>query len=274
MWSFKEEYNNLRLMDVREKVIIDAATKAGKALLKFDPTTMDTQRKTSVGDYVTAADLKSEKIIKQVIYAAYPNDLIISEESSEGHEKLTPENLATLTGWVTDPLDGTNNFKHEFAYSAVSIGYIEHGEPVLGAVYNPFREELYIARKGSGATRNGQPIHVADKISFDEGTRVCTSNTYGGGTLASLATYTKLGDVWVDVLGSAVLIITDVASGRLDLFYHNGLKPWDNAAAFLIAEEAGAKITDLSGKPTNWLTSDVVIGNDVLVDEFIARTTS
>jgi myo-inositol-1(or 4)-monophosphatase len=68
--------------------------------------------------------------------------------------------------------------------------------------------------------------------------------------------------------------MTDVASGRLDLYHHNGLKPWDNAAAFLIAQEAGAKITDLSGKPTTWLSSEVVMGNTPLVNEFIAKTLS
>ncbi len=259
-------------MSDRVEVIIQAALAAGKEILKFDPNTVETEVKSTAGDLVTAADLASEKIITQTIKAGFPDDVVISEETKEGQELLVPDKLGQLTGWVIDPIDGTNNFKKGMAYSGISIGYIENGQSTIGAVYDPYRKELYIAEKGKGATRNGQPIHVSDKTVFDAGTRVCTSNSYEGGTQANIDRFTKLGHVWVDVLGSAVLIMTDVACGRLDLYHHNGLKPWDNAAAFLIAKEAGAKTTNLQGQPTTWLTSEVIMGNPRLVDEFVART--
>jgi myo-inositol-1(or 4)-monophosphatase len=261
-------------MDQRAQIITEAVLAAGSEVLKYDPSTLDTKVKSSEGDLVTAADLVSEKLITQIIRAAYPNDVIISEETSEGQELLSLEKLPTLTGWVIDPIDGTNNFKRGLAYSGISIGYIEKGEIVIGAVYDPYRKELYLAEKAKGASRNRQSIHVSETAIFDAGTRVCTSNSYEDGTRANLERYAKLGHVWVDVLGSAVLIMTDVASGRLDLYHHNGLKPWDNAAAFLILEEAGAKLTDLRGKPTTWLTNEVIAGNSLLVDEFIRLTTS
>ncbi len=260
-------------MDKRLEVMIDAALAAGAAILKFDPTQLATQIKSSEGDFVTAADLAAQQAIVDIIKADYPDDIIISEEITDGQELLTAENLPHLTGWVIDPLDGTNNFKRDMAYSGISIAYILNGAAMLDAVYNPYRNELYQARKGGGATRNELSIHVSEKVSFDAGTRVCTSNSYEGGNQTNLARYAPLGDVWIDVLGSSVLIMTDVASGRLDLYYHNGLKPWDNAAAFLIAEEAGAKIADLSGQPTTWLTHELVMGNAALVDEFLAKTT-
>jgi len=97
------------------------------------------------------------------------------------------------------------------------------------------------------------------------------SNSNEGGTQANLERFAKLGHVWVDVLGSAVLIMADVASGRLDIYHHTGLKPWDNAAGFLIAQEAGAKIVGLRGQPVSWLTNEVVMGNPALVDLFIRR---
>ncbi|MDQ2972896.1 MAG: inositol monophosphatase [bacterium] len=259
-------------MNERIDVIKDAALKAGEEVLKYDSNIVTTEIKSTAGDLVTAADLGSERVITAIIKANFPDDIIISEETSEGQELLDESHLPSLRAWVLDPIDGTNNFKKGMAYSGISIGYIDKGVIVLGAVYDPYKRELYLAAKGQGATRNGEPIHVAEKSTFDAGTRVCTSNSYEGGTQANLARYEKLGHVWVDVLGSAVLIMTDVASGRLDLYHHNGLKPWDNAAAFLIAEEAGAKITNLLGRPTNWLTSEVVVGNPSLVDEFIART--
>lgn len=259
-------------MSDRVEVIRQAALAAGEEVLKFDSNTVETKVKSTAGDLVTAADLASEKVITQIIKTNFSDDLIISEETQDGQQLLISENLSQLTGWVIDPIDGTNNFKKGMAYSGISIGYIENGQTTIGAVYDPYRRELYVAEKDKGATRNGQPIHVSDQIVFDAGTRVCTSNSYDSGTQANLNRFTKLGHVWVDVLGSAVLIMTDIASGRLDLYHHNGLKPWDNAAAFLIAEEAGAKITDLKGNPTTWLTEEVVIGNPKLVDEFIART--
>lgn len=262
-------------MDNRRDIATKAALRAGGEILKHDPSTVHADIKSTPGDLVTAADLASEKVIKEVLCAAFPGDLIVSEETREGQELLTNDNLGQLTGWVLDPIDGTNNFKRGMAYSGISIGYIQKGVIVLGVVYNPFRKELYVAEKGKGAKRNGKAIRVSTKTVFDAGTRVCTSNSYdAGGTQENLARYEKLGHVWADVLGSAVLITVDVASGRLDLYHHNGLKPWDNAAAFLIAEEAGAKITDLQGAPTTWLTSEAVVGNPVLVDGFVRLTHS
>jgi myo-inositol-1(or 4)-monophosphatase len=259
-------------MNNRVELIARVAKAAGKEVLTYDPNTVDSEVKSSAGDLVTAADLASEKVIVHMIKESFPDDLIISEETKIGQELLTIENLDRLTGWILDPIDGTNNYKNGMSYSGISIGYVEKGQIMIGAIYDAYRDELYIGIRNEGATRNGLPIHVSTKSVFDAGTRVCTSNSYEGGTQANLDRYSKLGHVWVDVLGSAVLIMTDVASGRLNLYHHNGLKPWDNAAGFLIAEEAGAKITDLQGRPTTWLTSEVVMGNPALVDEFIVRT--
>ena len=259
-------------IDNRVKVATYSILAAGVVIMKFDPVTVGSTVKSTIGDFVTDADVESEKIIQQIIQISYPKDVILSEETTDSHYLLNPENLSTLTGWVIDPIDGTNNYKKGMSYYAISVAYIEKGKPLLGVVYDPYRRELYVAVAGRGVTRNDQPISVSEKAVFDSAARVCTSNSYEGGTQANLERYSKLGHVWVDVLGSAVLIMTDIASGRLDLYHHNGLKPWDNAATFLIAQEAGAKITDLSGKPTNWLTKEVVIGNPKLVDEFIART--
>ncbi len=259
-------------MNERVEVIKAALHAAGDEILKYDPNVVDSYIKSSEGDLVTAADLASEKVIERIIKAKYPDELFISEEMISGQELLVEAKLHTLTGWVVDPIDGTNNFKKGMSYSGISLGYIEKGHIVAGGVYDPYRRELFIAVRGDGATCNGKLIRVSTKTDFDAGTRVCTSNSYEGGTQANLDRYSKLGHVWVDVLGSAVLIMTDVASGRLDLYHHNGLKPWDNAAAFLIAEEAGAKIVDLAGNPTTWLTGEVVVGNTELVDKFISLT--
>lgn len=259
----------------RKEALIASLKAAGQEILKHDPAQVEASIKSTAGDLVTAVDLASEKIIIDTIKAVFSDDVVISEETTEGHEMLNDTGLPQLTGWVIDPIDGTNNFKRSMAYSGISIGYIEAGKPVLGGVLDPYRDALYIAEVGSGAICNGQHINVSDRTSLDAGTRVCTSNSSAeGGTQANLDRFGRLGDVWVDVLGSAVLIMADIASGKLDLYHHNGLKPWDNAAAFLIAQEAGAKIVGLQGQPVNWLTSEVVMGNPELVDLFITKTSN
>jgi myo-inositol-1(or 4)-monophosphatase len=256
----------------RKEVLVKALRAAGEAVLEHDPASVETTSKLNSGDLLTAADLASEKAIIGIIQSAFPDDRIISEEIPESFIDLSEDNLESVTAWVIDPIDGTSNFKHDMAYSCISIGYVEKGVPVLGGILDPFRDQLYLAEKGKGATLNGKPIHVSDVESFSPGTRVCTSNNLeNGGTYENLAKLNKLGDVWVDVLGSAVHIIVDVAAGRLDLYFHTWLKPWDNAAGFLIAQEAGAKIVGLSGQPVTWLTAEVVMGNPGLVDEFIKR---
>lgn len=253
----------------RRSVLINALKKAAREILKYDPTIVDAHIKSTPGDFVTAADIASEKIILSTIKEYFPDDIVISEESPEGQELLKEESLSQLSAWVIDPIDGTNNFKRGMAYSGISIGYIENGEAVLGGILDPYRSLLYVSEINNGATCNGDPIHVSSQSIFNSNTRVCTSNSYEGGTLQNLARYKKLGDVWVDVLSSAVLIMTDVASGKLDLYHHNGLKPWDNAAGFLIAKEAGAKIVGLNGKTISWLSNEVLMGNPALVDEFL-----
>lgn len=259
-------------MNQRIEVIKTAALKAGEEILKFDHDAMDIVSKSSISDFVTAADLASEKIVFETIHASFPNEIIISEEKEENHDLLTNDKLADFTGWVTDPLDGTNNFKRGAKNSAVSIGYVENGIPVIGAVFDPFKNELYLAEKGKGVTRNGKEIKLSGITEFNGNTRVCTANSYQNRVEESLSKIFKLGHVWVDVQGAAVLIMTDVAAGRMDLMYHSSLHPWDNTAAFLIAEEAGAKITDLQGNPINWLSAEVVLGNPKLVDEFVRLT--
>lgn len=259
----------------KKEVLITALKAAGEELLKHDPSNVETSVKSTAGDIVTAADLASEKVIIDTIRASLPDDLVISEENEEGHELLNADSLSKLTGWVIDPIDGTNNFKHGMAYSGISIGYIDKGVPILGGILDPYRNTLYLAEAGEGATCNDKPIHVSSKDSFDLNTRVCTSNSSAeGGTQNNLTRFSKLGDVWVDVLGSAVLIMADIASARLDIYHHNGLKPWDNAAGFLIVQEAGGKIVGLKGQPVTWLKSEVVMGNPTLVDLFIEKTKS
>lgn len=215
---------------------------------------------------VTAADLASEKKIIETIKAGYPSDTILSEE--------TEANLGDILSidrlWVIDPIDGTNNFRFYRNYSCISVGYIEKGIIKAGAVYDPFRDELFFAEKGQGAYLNSGLIKVASQTELGKAT-VATDNSYNpAGARHNLELVLKLDPIpWVLMKGSAVLAMCEVASGRLDLYFHTALKPWDNAAAFLLLEEAGGQVKGFDGADITFLSQDVVTGNPILVQQFI-----
>lgn len=246
--------------------IRQAVLDAGEAVLKARPTEGIITKDEGRLNFVTGADLESERILKEAIEKKFPGHAILSEET----ESDTKDILAIEHLWVIDPIDGTSNFRYERNYSGISVGLVEKGEPVVGFIYDPFRDELFFAEKGKGAFLNGRPIHVADKTELKK-TTVMTDNSYNPeGTKSNLEMLLKLNPIpWVLMRGSAVLAYADVAAGRADLYAHHALKPWDNAAGFVIAKEAGAVIKGLKGEDVDFTVSSLVIGNETLVEQFL-----
>ena len=177
-----------------------------------------------------------------------------------------------FTGYVLDPIDGTYNFKRDMKESAISIGYIENGTPIRGVIYDPYKDEMYSTEKGKGAFRNGEPIHVSSQNEI-AGASVATSNSYDDEAMARnirrhLEIYKETGHMpWTNCPGSGVLIMSNIACGRFDVYHHNGLKPWDNAAAFLLVTEAGGEVCKLNGTDSHFTDSDVIIGNPAMVQK-------
>jgi len=224
--------------------------------------------KTNAKDFVTVADIKSQDIIRKLLREAYPSEVILSEEDDENaRQRLFEE---SFTGFVLDPIDGTYNFKRDMRESAVSIGYIKDGETVCGVIFDPYKDELFEVEIGKGAYRNGEKIAVNGQASLS-GASIATSNSYDDEAMARnlkrhLAIYEKEGIMpWTSCPGSGVLIMAWVACGRIDAYHHNGLKPWDNAAAFLLVREAGGAVFTLEGKRASFTSSTVVMGNQQLV---------
>lgn len=260
---------------LRKQTLLQAVRSGGAELLHHNPDGDDVIPKTSQANVLTSADLASQRAIVRVIQEYFPGDQIVSEEMDEETvRQLDPGVVASFTGWVADPLDGTNSFRFGERESCVSLAYIESGKQLMGAVLNPFTSELFYAERGHGAFLNDQPIHVAQTAGLSELTKIASSNCYDtAGTRANLERFLKLSPTpWVYIRGSVTLAMCEVACGRLDLFHSSGLRPWDNAAAFLILEESGAKVTDLKGKPITFLSEDVVVGNEALTAVFIAKT--
>lgn len=230
-------------------------------------TETDSQDKSNAKDFVTVSDIKSQAILRDRLLENEPTAVVLSEEDSE--EERAAMYQPDFTGYVLDPIDGTYNFKRGMKESAISIGYIENGEPIRGVVYDPYKDEMYTAERGQGAFCNGERIGVSDQQSI-EGASVATSNSYDDEAMARnlrrhLAIYEATGYMpWTSCPGSGVLIMTNVARGRFDVYHHNGLKPWDNAAAFLLVREAGGEVRRFDGTEARFTDSAVIVGNKAL----------
>jgi myo-inositol-1(or 4)-monophosphatase len=195
-------------------------------------------------DLVTEIDHQSEAFLLGEVQKDFPDHHIFSEES--GVIQGDVEHI-----WYIDPLDGTVNYAHNIPIFSVSIAYAYKGVLTLGTVYDPMRDEMFLAERGNGATLNGKSIHVSSTVELQKSLLV-TGFPYDAWNTEqdNFANFIKFGKLSQGVrrLGSAALDLCYVASGRFDGFWELALKPWDVAAGGLICEEAGAQITNVNGK--------------------------
>lgn len=222
----------------------------------------------SAKDVVTEADLASEKLIVEAIKKEHPNDHIISEENYSDFE-LTNERF-----WVIDPIDGTVNYSRGTPLYGISIALIENKELILGVIYLPKLNELYWAEKGTGAFCNNEPIHVSgiDELNksivsgedFNCGQKENLNNQRQLQQLTNLANETMR----VHIVGSAVVGATFVASGKVEGKISSGFF-WDIAAAKIIVEEAGGKVTKKDGSPYDPKKRDTVLSNGRIHQELL-----
>jgi len=211
-------------------------------------------------DPVTEADLKSEKFITDNIIKKYPHHEILTEEGSAVGQKSPYR-------WVIDPLDGTVNYSHAFPVYCVSIALVYKGEIVLGAVYDPQLDELFWARKGDGAYLNRKKIHVSGERVLKRAL-LATGFAYDIGTARrnNLGLFARMAKKAEGIrrLGSAALDLCWLACGRLDGFWELKLHPWDTAAAKVIVEEAGGKITRFNGEKYSIFDKEILASNGKL----------
>ena len=194
-------------------------------------------------DLVTEVDHQSEAFLLGEIQGKFPDHHIFAEES--GIIQGNDEHI-----WYIDPLDGTVNYAHHIPIFCVSIAYASHGELTLGAVYDPMRDEMFAAERGKGARLNGRPIQASTVTELQKSLLV-TGFPYDAWNTPqdNFANFVHFGKLTQGVrrLGSAALDLCYVAAGRFDGFWEISFKPWDVAAGGLIAEEAGASVTNVHG---------------------------
>ena len=255
-------------MTQRLSTAIRAARAAGKVLRNKLDDARDVRFK-GKRDIVTDADYAADCAVRSVIRARYPHDHFLSEEDSAEKRgqlwaRVSRSDDAHL--WIVDPLDGTTNYVHRLPAFTVSIAMYQQGAVQLGVVYEPLRGELFAAERGAGAFLNGKPMKVSAIRQFEHaviGTEFARDQTSRSRTTA-MFTRVLARATSGRAFGSAALSLCYVAAGRLDGYFHLSLSPWDVAAGALIIEEAGGKITTLTGEPWDVHSKSYVTSNGLL----------
>lgn len=245
--------------------LIESVHAAADVIMRLTDTAFKISNKEGINDLVTEVDHASEKAIIEVIKKHHPDHCILTEESGELFQESEYK-------WIIDPIDGTVNFAHHIPLCCVSIGIEQKGQMILGAVYNPFMKELFIAERGQGATLNDKFIQVSKKEKVANACLVTGfPYTYLDTENGPLEVFERLIRRGVPVrrLGSAAIDLCWVACGRFDGFYEHKLHAWDSAAGCLIIEEAGGKVSNLRGEPYSVYQHGCVATNGIIHDELI-----
>ncbi len=216
-------------------------------------------------DIVTDADRASEEIILEAISRDFPGHDVLTEETPT--ERSDSRYL-----WLIDPLDGTVNFAHGFPVFCVSIALAQDGDLVAGIVYDPLRGESFCAIRNNGAFLNGEQI----RVSSTERLAACllaTGFPYDRAFSAdnNVAEFSRvvIKVQGVRRAGSAAIDLAYVACGRFDGFWELKLNPWDQAAGMLLVQEAGGRISDRTGNPTDYYTRSIVATNGRIHDTLV-----
>ncbi|QCU90596.1 inositol monophosphatase family protein [Thiomicrorhabdus sediminis] len=245
-------------------IATEAARAAGNHIInsleKIDQLNIEHKGK---NDYVSEVDKQAESIIIKTIRKYHSNHQILAEESGQTSNQSDVR-------WIIDPLDGTTNFLHQFPQFAVSIAVEVKGKIEHAAIYDPTRDEMFQATRGSGAFLNNFRIRVSEQKTLDNSLLATGfpyhDFSYIDAYLSSLKTF-MTSTAGVRRAGSAALDLAYVAAGRVDGFWEFNLKPWDIAAGALIVKEAGGLATDFNGGENFLNSGNIMCANTKLYKE-------
>lgn len=207
-------------------------------------------------DFTTKVDLEAERAILKILKRKTPTYRIITEEAGDDKRK------SPFT-WVVDPLDGTTNYSIGNPFFNVSIALVKDQEPILGVVYAPVIDWLFLAEKDKGSTLNGKAITVSDKTRLDK--CLCAFchgyNEKDIKRIIQIFPKLKLAAKDFNQMRSGAYELALVAAGKLGAFLAPGANSWDVAAGTLLVREAGGRVTDFSGKDWNLNSKDILATN-------------
>jgi myo-inositol-1(or 4)-monophosphatase len=254
----------MSLTSANINVMVKACRKAAKTLIRDFGEIENLQVSVKgPGDFVSASDKKVETIIIDELQKARPNYSFLSEEIGE---IKNDENYR----WIIDPIDGTSNFLHGIPHFAISVGLEQNKEIVSGIIYDPIKDEMFVAEKGNGAFLNNQRVRVSARSKLEN----CVIAT-GGPSYKSenkefdFAKYKNFSSkIYTPIrkMGSAALDIAYVAAGRYDGFWQRNLKYWDIAAGIVLIKEAGGFITDFEGT-NNYIENKTILVTNSKINE-------
>jgi myo-inositol-1(or 4)-monophosphatase len=254
-------------MELRARMdVAQAAARAGGALLlryyaARGDLVIDQKGR---NDFVSQADRESEVVIFDMLGAAFPGDALLGEESGRGGA------VESDLVWCIDPLDGTSNFLHGAHNWCVSIGLLEKGEPVLGVIYDPLRDEMFAGGRGMPMAVNGVPAVVSTVAALDSAVVSLGHNQrvplelFGAETLRLLATGAAFRQ-----LGAGALMLAYVAAGRFEGYYEWHMWPWDAVAGLAMIAAAGGRYEPYLAGPVE-KGGRVMASNGVLHDRLVA----
>tara|TARA_Y100000590_G_scaffold229917_1_gene259287 strand:- start:1776 stop:2552 length:777 start_codon:yes stop_codon:yes gene_type:complete len=250
--------NQTPIINIFEK----AARKAGKILLRDfgEIENLQIQSK-SLGDFVTNADLKVEKVLLETLQYFYPDVTYISEEKGEikGNDELI----------VIDPIDGTTNFIHGIPLIGIVISKVIKEEVTDGIIYNPILNDFFWASKGQGAWCNNKRIRVSKRHTLESciiGTGIPHINENNDNYFKDINLVAK-NCSGIRRIGAASIDLAYVAAGKLDGFWEKNLNLWDVSSGVLLVKEAGGRVTEPNGDTWNINSRDILASNLLIHDE-------
>ena len=257
----------MRLSSANINVMIKACRKASKILIRdFGEIEKLQVSIKGPGDFVSASDKKVEKILIEELQKARPAYSILSEE-------IGKINNDDSFKWIIDPIDGTANFLHGIPHFAISLGLEHNGEIICGIIYDPIKDEMFVAEKGNGSYLNNQRMRVSsrsklrDCIIFTGGPKHDAKNR--DTALEEYKKFSSTVSIPIRKMGSASLDMAYVAAGRCDGFFQRNLNYWDIAAGTIIVKEAGGFVTDFKGEQGFIENKTILVTNSRINKEMI-----
>lgn len=243
-------------------VMTRAAEKAGKALIRdFGEVEQLQVSRKGPSDFVSQADLRSERILREELSRARPDFGFLMEEGggTAGRD--------ASARWIVDPLDGTTNFLHGLPHWAISVAAERDGELVAGVVYDPVKDEMFWGERGGGAFVNSQRLRVSARRRLEDALLATGIPFRGHGDAEAFER--QLRRVMPKVagvrrFGSAALDLAYVAAGRFDAYWEQDLKPWDVAAGLVLVQEAGGYVSEIGGGRNPQSGESVLAANQAL----------
>ena len=257
----------MRLNSPQVNIITKACMKASRSLIRDFGEIENLQVSVKgPGDFVTASDKKVEKILIEELQKARPNYSILSEEIG----KISNDESYK---WIIDPIDGTANFLHGIPHFAISIGLEQDGEIICGIIYDPIKDEMFVAEKGNGSYLNNQRIRVSSRSKLKD----CIIFTGGPKkeekdretSLKEYYNFSSKVQIPIRKLGSAALDMAYVAAGRCDGFWQKYLNYWDIAAGIILVKESGGFVTDYYGENKYLENKTLLVTNSKINKEMV-----